>query len=291
MKTILIFLAICSTAFAQVGLRSVGFVAGTIQGSASTAWYPTNIADCTVWLKSTKGTYNNLGGTVPAGDNDPVWNWANYGSLGLSVTNKGDVTNAPTYHSSVTFGSATFPCLDFCNDQQVSKGKGLTIKTNFSPLHIFGFDKCTVFCVAQCRTNATGKNSYFFSINQETNNKVSAYQNIDSSQYHLWTWANSSDTNGYKGGVLNADTNWMLWEWSHDSSTGAYVFTNGVTFTSSAFSGLARSNIVSEFWVGNGLGIFPLEGQMAELVIYTNFLSGSDLTNARTYFRTNYNLW
>lgn len=291
MRTLFLFLALCSTGFAQVGLRSVGFVAGTIQGSAVSAWYPTNVADCTVWLKSSQGVYEDLAGTDATEDADPVWNWKNYGSLGLSVTNKGDVTNAPTYHSSVTFGTATFPCLDFCNDQQVSKGKGLMLKSSWSPLTAFGFDKCTIFCVAQCRTNATGKNSYFFSCNQDTNNKALAYQNIDSSQYHLWTWANSSDANGQKGGTCNASTNWMLWEWSHNSSSGAYVLTNGIEFLSSVNSGLARSNNVAEFWVGNGSGIYPMEGQIAELVVYTNFLSGTDLTNARTYFQTNYNLW
>lgn len=225
--------------------------AAMLSRSSAAAFTPASVSNIALWLRADMGT------TLVSGRASV---WADQSGLGRDFA-QGTAGNRPTYNA--TGGPNSMPCFDFAGGNPDSMTSVFSMS---QPMHFFwagkgnnvGTDSCGI------ADNGTGSRNDIWDVGSVnrwltlcggSQQSVTATHNVN----HMFEYSlNGAST------IKRLD----------GANTSQSPGTNG-------FSGLA---------LGRNALLGPATISLAELVIYSSTISGSDLTSLRNYFASRYGL-
>lgn len=296
MKRILLLLLFLSLSFwlwsQSFTFRDPAFVAGLApSGAAVATWLPTDVANLTVWFDAGQQIFEDSAGTDVVEDGDFVGSWKNLGSVVMSATNI--LVNTMADHAPYYIASSII------NSKPAVRFREYLDTTNYflrSPYvnvdAVWGFNAFTLLFACALGTNAASSYSYPFLHHQNANsNAVYIQINNDSAPIVDCSWAGGGSSQGHDDNAIAISPMVpLLCELIHSNGVCAVFRTNGVTIVTRTSAITNRYPVQAPFLFGHDLSNNVPVGLIAEMVVYTNALTGLDITNARSYFSNKYNL-
>lgn len=233
------------------------------QSLAPSAFNPTVVSDCTLWLSA-----NNLA----LANNDPVATWPNLGSAGGDFTQTGASSTRPTYKTNQKNG---FPALNF--DGNNDRIIGALAVSSYITVSAYTF-----FAVVRpLAAGNSGGNVYDHpSIFTDSGGWVGlVVDGSNLSHYH--------DGPGAAAEVAFTNNNWYIMEARFDGSA-VKLRLNGGTEASTAASNVSNVTGFGRMGVKYNDTLWFLNADVPEMVAYNRLLNSTELTTVRNGFNSMY---
>lgn len=246
---------------ANVGGRGADGIV-IISHTSDVLFTPSQVSNLKLWVDASK--------IVGLADGQGIASWADQSGNNNHLV-QSDSTRQPLYKTNVVNGK---PAVRFDGSNDYLKIDSLTLPTYIS-----------IFVVS--KTNVAGK-GFFIEHGPDTNTNDGFFF------YGEGTGAFSFRRSGATHTISNSGwfgTNWALGSGVYNGTH--YVRKDGNSPITGTISNTARSdsNVTATLYVGERVGdIIPMNGDIAELLIYTGVVSDTDRTSIENYLKRKYGI-
>ena len=233
------------------------------QYSKKSAWYPTNLPGCVLWLDAGQGITKDSG--------DYVSVWADQSGKGNNAAQPTGA-NQPLWENNVINGK---PAIKFDSLKSL-------IGTTISGLNSSSFD---LFIITKGLKQTGQYNGMFFGINNYNNG-------LWVSRYTAGQWANlyinSVRVETPNSSLPNAGFDWMTLEVEHNIGIQSKIYFDQVQKATKLMNGFTNGN----YYIGNGgyAGQTYLQAYIAEIILCENTLDTTNKTLLYIYINTKYGI-